>query len=142
MINRSILQVLFDFRSSFTAYWAIWFQIQRHGARYPTSGASKNIRAAVDKLLSATEYRDLRLFFLRDYTYDLGVADQIPLGASQYVSESVLFHFLTFRRSFDAGVETFKRYKSLVSKDNIPFVRSSSGQRVVDAAANWTSGSP
>ena len=82
-MNRLTLQVSFGIRSPITAYWPIWLQIQRHGARYPTSGASKNIRAAVDKLLSATEYRDQRLFFLRDYTYDLGVADQVPLGASQ-----------------------------------------------------------
>jgi hypothetical protein len=42
--------------------------------------------------------------------------------------------------SAEAGEVTFKRYPQLISQDNLPFVRSSSGQRVVDSATNWTSG--
>ena len=43
-------------------------------------------------------------------------------------------------RSIEAGEIAFKRYPQLISQDNLPFVRSSSGQRVVDSATNWTAG--
>ncbi|KAJ3506030.1 hypothetical protein NLJ89_g7102 [Agrocybe chaxingu] len=99
--------------------------IQRHGARFPTSGATMGIVAAVNKLLAATSYADPRMDFLRNYTYSLGVADLVPFGALQ---------------SAEAGARTYHRYSKLVSKKNIPFVRSSSGQRVVDSATNWTAG--
>jgi len=49
----------------------------------------------------------------------------VPFGASQ---------------SQEAGQETFRRYSSLISKNNLPFVRSSGGTRVVESATNWTLG--
>ncbi|KAF8165911.1 phytase [Crassisporium funariophilum] len=100
-------------------------QIQRHGARFPTSGATEGILAAVAKLKSATHHTDPRLDFLTNYTYTLGINDLVPFGALQ---------------SAEAGRQTFERYSRLFSKSNIPFVRSSGGTRVVDSATNWTSG--
>ncbi|OJA14064.1 hypothetical protein AZE42_09086 [Rhizopogon vesiculosus] len=57
--------------------------IQRHGARYPTNGASNTIQKGLRKLLSASEYHDVKLEFLRSYKWHLGVADLVPFGAAQ-----------------------------------------------------------
>jgi len=43
-------------------------------------------------------------------------------------------------RSYQAGQAAFVRYRRLVSPSNLPFVRASSGQRVIDSATNWTAG--
>ncbi|KAG6906496.1 hypothetical protein DXG01_013675 [Tephrocybe rancida] len=100
-------------------------QIQRHGARYPTSGASKGMRAAVAKLTSVDKYTDSSLDFLKTYTYALSTDDLVPFGASQSVA---------------AGREHYERYKSLLGHNQIPFVRASSSERVVLSATNWTAG--
>jgi len=47
---------------------------------------------------------------------------------------------LTMDRSYQAGQAAFLRYRRLVSPTNLPFVRASSGQRVIDSATNWTAG--
>ncbi|KAI0774716.1 phytase [Trametes elegans] len=99
--------------------------VQRHGARFPTDGAAKRIQTAVDKLKAAEEYTDPLLAFVKNYTYSLGVADLVALGATQ---------------SSDAGKEAFARYSSLITEDKLPFVRASSSDRVVATANNWTAG--
>ncbi|KJA17736.1 hypothetical protein HYPSUDRAFT_146103 [Hypholoma sublateritium FD-334 SS-4] len=100
--------------------------LQRHGARFPTSGASTGILTALNKLQSATSFTDPRLDFLRNYTYALGKnGDLIPFGAFQ---------------SEEAGKEAYARYSHLVSPQNLPFVRASSAERTVDSATNWTLG--
>lgn len=59
-------------------------QIQRHGARVPTSGASANIVAAVTKLKGATTYTTDQLNFLVNYTYILGNNGALlPFGGAQ-----------------------------------------------------------
>ena len=60
-------------------------QLQRHGARYPTSSAGKKYQAAIEKLQSANFSSDPRLAFLQNYTYDLGTDVLVPLGALQLV---------------------------------------------------------
>ncbi|KAF8887236.1 histidine phosphatase superfamily [Gymnopilus junonius] len=99
--------------------------IQRHGARFPTSGASARIKAALQKLQSATDFLDPKLKFLENYTYTLGENDLVAFGAAQ---------------SVDAGKEAYNRYSSLISQDNLPFVRASLSSRVVHSANNWTAG--
>ncbi|KAF9522115.1 phytase [Crepidotus variabilis] len=99
--------------------------IQRHGARYPTSGSGPLIQSAVAKLKSVDVYTDHRLDFLKKYTYTLGVADLVTFGAL----EAQL-----------AGEMAYERYSHIVSHDKLPFVRTSGGQRVVDSAQNWTLG--
>ncbi|KAF8178032.1 phytase [Pholiota molesta] len=101
-------------------------QIQRHGARFPTFGASLRIIAAVEKLQGATNYTTSELSFLSNYTYTLATnADLLPFGAFQ---------------SRESGREAYERYSNLISHGNLPFVRASSGVRVVDSATNWTLG--
>ncbi|KAI0638614.1 phytase [Trametes polyzona] len=99
--------------------------IQRHGARFPTSGASKRIKTALGKLQAAEDYTDPLLSFVKNYTYTLGQDDLVALGAAQ---------------SSGAGKEAFERYASLVSNENLPFVRASGSDRVVATANNWTAG--
>lgn len=99
--------------------------LQRHGARFPTSGASKSIKAALAKIQNVKAFTNPRLNFLKTFTYDLGADDLVPFGAAQ---------------SFDAGQEAFQRYSHLVSANQLPFVRASSSERVVVSAVNWTQG--
>ncbi|KAL0960773.1 hypothetical protein HGRIS_005794 [Hohenbuehelia grisea] len=99
--------------------------LQRHGARFPTSGATTAIRSALSKLSSVQNFTDPRLDFLRTYQYTLGINDLVPFGALQ---------------SSQSGQEAFKRYSSIVKKDNVPFVRAASSERVVLTATNWTAG--
>jgi hypothetical protein len=61
-------------------------QLQRHGGRFPTSGSSARIKAAVTKLKAARTYADPALTFLKNYTYDLGSDDLVELGALEYVA--------------------------------------------------------
>ncbi|KAJ7047220.1 phytase [Mycena alexandri] len=97
--------------------------LQRHGARFPTSGASINIISAVRKLQSVNEYTHPAMEFLPSFVYTLGTNDLVPSGALQ---------------SFEAGSTVFERYPHLVNQ--LPFVRASSGLRVVNSANNWTAG--
>ncbi|KAG5342942.1 hypothetical protein C0989_005891 [Termitomyces sp. Mn162] len=99
--------------------------LQRHGARYPTASAGERIMAAVAKLAAVQNYTDSSLDFLKNYTYPLSSDLLVPFGAAQ---------------SFSAGQEHFERYKSIVSEDQLPFVRASGSDRVIHSATNWTAG--
>lgn len=68
-------------------------QLQRHGARYPTSGATERILVALRKLLSV-KYTDKRLRFLYDFKYELGSDDLVSFGADQYVRSG---YYLTLK---------------------------------------------
>ncbi|KAJ7581514.1 acid phosphatase [Mycena floridula] len=99
--------------------------IQRHGARFPTSGSGARIQAALAKLQAFQPYSEPSLMFLNDFAYNLGTDDLVPLGAAQ---------------SDAAGRVDFTRYQALVAENNLPFVRSSSSDRVIKSATNWTAG--
>ncbi|PIL34832.1 hypothetical protein GSI_02619 [Ganoderma sinense ZZ0214-1] len=99
--------------------------LQRHGARYPNLKEGEQYARAVRRLGSAKEYKDKRLRFLRDYEYDLDADNLTPFGAAQ---------------TFESGQLAFTRYRHLVDDGNVPFVRASGAQRVVDSAGNWSVG--
>jgi len=99
--------------------------LHRHGARLPTEHQYEDIIPGVIKLQSAEVYTDSRLDFLNTFEYSLGENLLVPLGAIQ---------------SFESGKTAFQRYSSLVTKDDIPFVRASDMSRVVETANNWTAG--
>ncbi|KAF9077976.1 phytase [Rhodocollybia butyracea] len=99
--------------------------IQRHGSRYPTVGPALIMAYAVTKLQNVEVYLDSGLEFIRDFTFDLETDELVPFGATE---------------SSVAGAEAFYRYRHLLSRDNIPFVRASSSSRVVNSARNWTEG--
>ncbi|EIN12790.1 phosphoglycerate mutase-like protein [Punctularia strigosozonata HHB-11173 SS5] len=104
--------------------------LQRHGARRPSSDDGDLYAKSVKKLVRASKHSahvDSSLKWLKHYHYDLGEADLIGLGAEQ---------------SFYAGQLDYERYAKLglISSQNVPFVRASGKQRVVDSATNWTAG--
>ncbi|KAL5527952.1 hypothetical protein ACEPAG_6753 [Sanghuangporus baumii] len=101
--------------------------LQRHGARFPASNENEpeSVEAALASLKSVSVFLDPRLEFIKNYTYKLGEDDLVAFGAAQ---------------SFDTGQYDYTRYKHLVSKHSVPFVRASGDQRVIDSATNWTSG--
>lgn len=68
--------------------------MQRHGARFPTSGATAGIVAALAKLQSVQEFKDPALDFLKNFTYDLGTNDLVPFGAAQYVPHRIQSHIV------------------------------------------------
>lgn len=122
-------------------------QIQRHGARYPTSGVAQAIAKALPKLQAATSFDDPKLDFVKNYTYDLGMNDLVKHGAKEYVigfEISLLNFHLSLSlsvRSYALGKETFRRYQNLLSESgDVPFVRASGSKRVVLSARNWTLG--
>ncbi|KAF7292630.1 hypothetical protein MIND_01160900 [Mycena indigotica] len=59
--------------------------LERHGARFPTSGSGASIKEAIEKLQKPATYNDPRMKFLKNFTYSLGVADLVPFGALQCV---------------------------------------------------------
>jgi len=63
--------------------YPIHSQLQRHGARFPTSGATRVITAALAKLQAAASYNDSKLDFMKSYTYGLGKDDLVKYGADQ-----------------------------------------------------------
>lgn len=102
---------------------------------------------ALAKLQAVTSYDDPKLNFMKKYTYDLGMNDLLKYGADQYVivvkfSRPRTFTSLSWsHRSHALGVETFKRYRNLLSENgDTPFVRSAGSERVVLSARNWTLG--
>lgn len=99
--------------------------LQRHGARWPTSRSGKEIKEAVDKLQHARHFKEHYLDFLKDFEWDIGTNDLLPLGAKQ---------------SFEAGVVAFHRYAHILRKENLPFIRAAGMGRVIDSAHNWTAG--
>lgn len=61
-------------------------QLQRHGARYPTDGASAEIKVALKKLQGVKAYADPSLEFLKAFVYDLGNDGLVPFGVAEYVA--------------------------------------------------------
>jgi hypothetical protein len=68
----------------------ILLQLQRHGARYPTSGASVGIKLAVSKLQSVTNFTDPQIAFMNTYKYELGEDDLVAFGAQECVQFRLL----------------------------------------------------
>ena len=58
-------------------------QLQRHGARFPTSAIGTIAKAGLAKIQNATAFTDSRLSFVKSSVYDLGTNDLIKFGATQ-----------------------------------------------------------
>ena len=82
-----VSQASFADRYKVGSFLCVISQLQRHGARYPTTGITEEIKKALKKLQAAKSYNDRRLHFLKKYTYELGVSDLVRYGAGQYVIE-------------------------------------------------------
>lgn len=98
--------------------------LSRHGARDPTASKTKSYNSTIQKIKKNVKNFPGKYAFLANYTYTLG-ADQLTLFGEQEMINS--------------GIKFYKRYESL-AKCNTPFVRSSSEDRVVESAENFTQG--
>ncbi|KAJ6578614.1 histidine phosphatase superfamily [Mycena sp. CBHHK59/15] len=101
-------------------------QLHRHGARLPSESQTADILSGVKKLQSVQVYADPRVEFLKTFVYEL--------------DEDLLVPWALCSASFESGESAFERYASLVTEDDIPFVRASGMSRVVNTAKNWTAG--
>ncbi|OAV96730.1 hypothetical protein, variant [Puccinia triticina 1-1 BBBD Race 1] len=99
-------------------------RLQRHGSRYPTAKVNKRIQRALQKIRHATHLHE-SLSFITNYQYHLSQDSLLPLGALE---------------SFKSGVQFASRYQKLMNPEQLPFMRASSSQRVVDSAKNFTAG--
>lgn len=98
--------------------------LSRHGARYPTASKSKKYSELIAEIqANATEFKG-NTAFLKTYNYTLGSDDLTTFGERQMV---------------DSGIKFYNRYKSL-TRDNIPFVRSSGSSRVVESGKKFIQG--
>ena len=59
---------------------------------------------------------------------------------SAFLLPLMSLYLLMVARSLQAGEESYKRYKHLISKKDVPFVRAASSKRVVKSARKWTQG--
>ncbi|KAK6535776.1 hypothetical protein TWF281_000028 [Arthrobotrys megalospora] len=98
--------------------------LSRHGARYPTDGASEGIKKTVNKIQSQATSYSRRTAFIKSFKYTLG-ADALTTFGEQEM--------------YNSGVRFYRRYESLAS-DNDPFIRFSAQQRVIDSGVKFTQG--
>ena len=98
--------------------------LSRHGARDPTASKTEAYNATVQKIHRNVKKFPGKYAFLADYEYTLG-ADQLTTFGRQELVNS--------------GIKYYNRYEEL-TRDTVPFVRSSGEDRVVESAQNWTQG--
>jgi hypothetical protein len=98
--------------------------LSRHGARDPTASKTKSYNDTIKQIQKNVKSFPGQYAFLKNYEYTLG-ADQLTTFGQQELVNS--------------GIKFYQRYESL-AKNNDPFVRSSSENRVVESAMNWTQG--
>ncbi|KAI1776878.1 phosphoglycerate mutase-like protein [Hypoxylon cercidicola] len=98
--------------------------LARHGARDPTEHKSLAYGAVIDRIHSSVTQYGKDFEFIKDYKYTLGADQLTPFGEQQMV---------------DSGINFYKRYQHLTSI-NLPFLRSSGQERVVESAKRWAQG--
>ncbi|KAI9696186.1 MAG: hypothetical protein M1820_008254 [Bogoriella megaspora] len=98
----------------------------RHGARDPTASKTTEYSALINKIHASVPAASLqgKYTFLANYTYTLG-ADQLTAFGQQEMVNS--------------GIKFFNRYSQLTT-NSTPFIRSSSEDRVVESAQNFSQG--
>jgi hypothetical protein len=98
--------------------------LARHGARDPTSGKTEKYHDLIHHIHENVKHFKGKYSFLKKYKYILG-ADKLTLfGEKQMIN---------------SGIKFYDRYQSL-AKDNVPFIRTSGQDRVIESALNWTQG--
>ncbi|KZT07051.1 phosphoglycerate mutase-like protein [Laetiporus sulphureus 93-53] len=102
--------------------------VQRHGARYPTSGSGPSEFAALIQSIadSAGFTASGPLEFLNTWTYKLGAEILTPFGRQQL---------------YDLGVAFRVKYGELLNGfTKLPVFRTTSESRMVQSALNWAAG--
>ncbi|KIX93775.1 uncharacterized protein Z520_10399 [Fonsecaea multimorphosa CBS 102226] len=98
--------------------------LSRHGARDPTASKTKQYNDTVKQVQANVKSFTGPYAFIANYSYTLGADQLTTFGQDQMVH---------------SGTKFYSRYRSL-AKSLDPFVRSSSENRVVESALNWTQG--
>ncbi|THW42720.1 acid phosphatase [Aureobasidium pullulans] len=98
--------------------------LSRHGARDPTASKTAKYNSTIIKIQNNVANFTGKYAFLDDYEYTLG-ADQLTDFGRQQMENS--------------GIKYYQRYANLARK-SVPFVRSSSEDRVVESAERWIDG--
>ncbi|KAJ9602171.1 hypothetical protein H2200_013291 [Cladophialophora chaetospira] len=98
--------------------------LSRHGARDPTASKTKAYNATIAQIKANVKAFDGPYAFLANYSYSLGADQLTTFGQDEMVK---------------SGIKFYTRYEAL-AKTVDPFIRSSSENRVVESALNWTQG--
>ncbi|KAK1778575.1 histidine phosphatase superfamily [Copromyces sp. CBS 386.78] len=103
--------------------------LSRHGARFPTAGKAAAISAVLTKIKTSATWYAPDFEFIKNYNYVLGVDQLTAFGEQEMVN---------------SGIKFYRRYASLIrdytDPESLPFVRASGQERVIDSAANFTTG--
>ncbi|KAF7715788.1 3-phytase A [Penicillium ucsense] len=98
--------------------------LSRHGARYPTASKGKKYTSLIQAIqANATAYHG-QTGFLRSYNYTLGSDDLTSFGQDEMVN---------------SGIKFYQRYASL-TRNHVPFIRSSDSSRVVASGELFSRG--
>ena len=98
--------------------------LSRHGARHPTFIKSAGYATLIQRIQRQATSFEGNYAFLKDYKYVLGADDLTKLGQQEMVN---------------SGAKFYRHYRSLTGKD-IPFIRASDQERVVQSAHNFSQG--
>lgn len=98
--------------------------LNRHGARDPTASKTALYNATIQRIQASATSFGAGYEFLETYEYTLGADQLTTFGQQQLINSGKAF---------------YARYEALTKVDS-PFVRSSSEDRVVESALNWTQG--
>ncbi|KAJ5675529.1 hypothetical protein N7462_008426 [Penicillium macrosclerotiorum] len=98
--------------------------LSRHGARYPTAKKSAAYKALVEEIQANASAYHGKTAFLRTYNYTMGSDDLTTFGERQMIS---------------SGIKFYQRYAAL-TRDHIPFMRSSGSSRVVESGKKFIQG--
>ncbi|KIW98611.1 uncharacterized protein Z519_00272 [Cladophialophora bantiana CBS 173.52] len=98
--------------------------LSRHGARDPTASKTKTYNDTIKQVQAKVKSFAGPYGFIANYSYTLGADQLTTFGQEEMVN---------------SGTKFYNRYR-LLAKSLEPFVRSSSENRVVESALNWTQG--
>ncbi|OJJ47355.1 hypothetical protein ASPZODRAFT_132351 [Penicilliopsis zonata CBS 506.65] len=98
--------------------------LTRHGARYPTSSKNTKYKALIEEIQSNATSFTGEYAFLQTYNYSLSSDVLTPFGELEM---------------YQAGIKFYTRYESL-ARDHVPFVRSSSSERVIESSEQFNAG--
>lgn len=98
--------------------------LSRHGARYPTTSKGSKYSDLIAEIKENATSLTGKYEFLKNYTYTLGENDLTNFGERQLV---------------DSGVKFYRRYANL-TRNIVPFIRSSGSNRVVASGEKFIEG--
>ncbi|KAL1886871.1 hypothetical protein Plec18167_000806 [Paecilomyces lecythidis] len=98
--------------------------LSRHGARYPTASKNKVYKTLINNIQANATSLKRDYAFLKTYNYTFGSDDLTNYGEFEM---------------YQAGIAFYNRYEKL-ARDNVPFIRSSSSERVVASSERFIAG--